>query len=69
MDNMKKHIADAMISATQTNILHAIREHTYEAEIVHVEDLWVLIKVKDQPIAGVQDPGPRYFRIKISEQH
>ncbi len=68
MDNLKKHVADAMKSSVQYGILQKIRELNYEVSIVNIEDLQVLIRVKDQSIAGVQDPGPRYFRIKVSEQ-
>ncbi len=68
MDNLKKHVASSMISAVQYGVLQKIRERGYEVSIVNVESLSILIKIKEQSIAGVQDPGPRYFRIKVSEQ-
>ena len=68
MDNTKKFVASSMISAVQYGVLQKIRERGYEASIVHVENLSILIRVKERSIAGVQDPGPRYFRIKVSEQ-
>jgi len=68
MDNMKKHVANSMISSVQNSLLHKIREVSYEASIVNIEDLQVLIRVREQPIAAIPDAGPRYFRIKVSEQ-
>ncbi len=63
MDNLKKLVASSVISGVRYGSLQKIRELSYEASIVNVENLSILIRVKDQPIAGVQDPGPRYFRI------
>jgi hypothetical protein len=68
MDNLKKLVAHSVISAVQYGVLQKVRELSYEASIVSIDTLEVLIRVRDQPIAGVQDPGPRYFRIKVSEQ-
>ena len=68
MDNLKKLVANTVFSTVKYGILQKIRELNYEVSIVSIGELQVLIRVKDQPISGAQDPGPRYFRIKVSEQ-
>ncbi len=71
MDIMKKHVADLMKSSVQHSLVDKLRFLGYQVEINDVDSLQIMLRVREEKN---RDPnisypwGPRYFRIKVSEQ-